>query len=117
MCGLLHGLHKSEMIICHEKSDGGSVGAAAEAMIKLLGGAHGERRRLIYVKRTACTVVLTGLAQRHASDDERDHVAAAHEIVDEMLWYTAGHDREIVCLSARLRQPLSLTSPVASRQR
>src|SRR3569832_541152 len=105
------------MFICHEKSDGGSVGAAAEAMIKLLGGAHSERQRQHNKKQTASTVVLSGLAHRHARVDERDDVDAAHEFVDELLWYTAGHDREIVCLSARLRQPLCLTSPVASRQR
>src|SRR3569832_1442433 len=103
------------MIICHEKSDGGSEGAAAEAMIILLGLSHGDRRRVLFVKRTACTVVQSGLAQRHARVDERDDVDAAQEYVDEMLWYSAGHDSEIVCLSARLRQPLRLTSPVASR--
>ena len=54
---ILHRFHETQPLIFHQEADGGAMRPAAEAMVELLGGADGERRRFLAVKRAARHIV------------------------------------------------------------
>ena len=82
---------KFEAVVIHEEADRAPVRAAAEAVIELLGGAHGERRRTLVVERAARGPVAAGLFERHAFLDHVDDVDAGEEVVDEFFGDAAAH--------------------------
>ena len=70
--------------VFHQEPDRGAMRAAPEAVIELLHRAHGERRRLLAMKRAARLVVGARLLERHRSIDHVDDVDAAEQRLDEV---------------------------------
>src|SRR5262249_18821256 len=73
-------------VLDHE-ADRGSMRSAAEAVIELLGLAHGEGRRLFAVERTAGDVVGARALERHVALDHVDDVDAIEQFLNEGLRY------------------------------
>ena len=73
------------MLVLHQEADGRAVGSAAEAVIETLGGAHGERRRFLVVKRTACFELTTRFLELHVTPDDFRDVGSGDQIVDKVL--------------------------------
>ncbi|MNC95153.1 hypothetical protein D3C83_121990 [compost metagenome] len=59
--------------------------AAAEAVIELLGRAHGEGRRFLAVERAARDVIRAGALQLHVPIHHFDDVDPAEKVLDEGL--------------------------------
>jgi len=98
-----HRFHELHAIVLHEKRQHRTVLAAAEAVIKLLVGAYGKRRRFLVVERAQGLVVLAGLLQREAGVDHIDDIYPGQQIVDEGLWDAAGHqDFRLAMIDARV---------------
>ena len=66
-----------------QEVDRTAVGAAAETVIELLGGADRERRRLFIVKRAQTQQVCAPFAQLHISADDIDDIDAREQFLDE----------------------------------
>ena len=79
----LHRIDEAQARILHEEADGRAVGAAAEAVIELLGRADGERRRLFVVEGTAGGVVGPRLFQRYVAVNEVDDVDPVQQFLEE----------------------------------
>jgi hypothetical protein len=75
----------------HEKTDGGAVGAATNAVIKLLVGTHRERRAFLVVKGAQALKVAAGFSQRDRTTHDFDDVDACEEVINERLLDLAGH--------------------------
>ena len=84
-------LGEAQAVVFHQEAQRRAVRAAAEAVIELLVRAHGERRRLLVVERTARLVVLAGFLERDAAVDEIDDIDPIEQIIDERLGNPAGH--------------------------
>jgi hypothetical protein len=84
-CEVLHRVDEAHPVVLHQEADGGAVRAAAETVIKLLGRAHRERRRLLGVERTAGGVIGPGPLQLHRRLDNVDDVDAGEQVLDEGL--------------------------------
>ncbi len=72
-----------QVIVFHEKSDRGAMGAAAEAMIELLIRADGEGWGFFVVEGAAGLIILAGLAKLDAGADQIDNVGPRQQVVDE----------------------------------
>ena len=77
-CKVLDGVDETHALEFHEEADGRSMGAAAEAVIKLFAGADRERGRFLIVERAACRIIPPHLAQRDIRVDDRDNVDPGH---------------------------------------
>ena len=75
----------------HQKTDGGTVRAAAEAVIKLLLLADGERRCLFLVKWAQRLMVASHFAQWQALVNDVNDVEPAEELLNKFLGDLAGH--------------------------
>ena len=74
----------------HEETDGGTAGAAAEAVIELLIGIDVERRGLLAMKGTQGLVAATNLPERQVGVDHLDDVHPRQQLVDEGFGDTPG---------------------------
>src|SRR5690606_26539548 len=88
---LRHRLGKAPVLVLHEKADGGTVRAAAEAVVELLRRAHREGSGLLFVERTAGLVILARLLQGYVGVDDLDDVGPQQDFVDELLGDAAAH--------------------------
>ena len=66
-----------------KKGNSRTVRAAAEAMVKLLGGTDSKRGGFFVVKRTEAKQVGPTLSQLHVSPDDIDDVDPGEQILDE----------------------------------
>jgi hypothetical protein len=71
--------------VFHEEGDGRAVGAAAEAVIELLGRADREGGGFFAVEGAARLVVGAGLLEGNVALDDRDDVGAVEKLLDEIL--------------------------------
>ena len=97
LCQILDGLNKSHADVVHQKTDGVAALAAAEAVKKLLGRAHAERRRFFAVKRAQAHEIGPALFERYMTADDLDHVGAGDQFLDERLGN--GHRAILTALS------------------
>ena len=81
----LHGFDKAQTLVLHHKADGRPVRTAAEAMVKLLAGAHGKAGRFFFVERAARHVVRPALFQRNVLVDHIDNIGFGQQVVNEVL--------------------------------
>ena len=81
----LHGFNKAQTLVLHHKADGRPVRTAAEAMVKLLAGAHGKAGRFFFVERAARHVVRPALFQRNVLVDDIDNIGFGQQVVNEVL--------------------------------
>ena len=81
----LHGFDKAQTLVLHHKADGRPVRAAAEAMVKLLAGAHGKAGRFFFVERAARHIVRPALFQRNVLVDDIDNIGFGQQVVNEVL--------------------------------
>ena len=97
--------------VLHDETDGAAVGAAAEAMVELLGRADRKRGRLFRMERAAGRVVGAGLLQRDIALHHVDDVDAGQQFLDEGL---GDHGRQAAsaadCSTAQPPLRLALTS-------
>ncbi|MCY1536030.1 hypothetical protein D9M68_714670 [compost metagenome] len=82
---VLHGLDKGHAGMLHLEADGVAVGAAAEAVVELLGRADAERRRFFAVERTQPHQVGSAFFQLDVAAHHVDHVDAVEQFLDEGL--------------------------------
>ena len=80
---VVHGLHEAHAGVLHEETDGVAVGAAAEAVIELLGRADREGGRLLAVEGAQPHEIGAGLLELHVAADDFHHVGARDEFLDE----------------------------------
>jgi hypothetical protein len=99
---VLHRVDVAEPLVLHQERDGVAVHAAAEAVIELLGGADGERGRLLGVEGTAGEVVRTALLQRNVALDHVDDVDAMEQFLLERIW---NHVRDAMRCAAAASAP------------
>src|SRR5210317_202546 len=81
----LDSLNEAHVVEFHEEANRRAVGAAAKAMIEAFSGAHGERGRLLIMKRAACLEFAAGFLELHATADYLDDVGACDKVVDKVL--------------------------------
>ncbi|MPM55420.1 hypothetical protein SDC9_102217 [bioreactor metagenome] len=80
-----HGVDETHALVFHDETDGGAVGAAAEAVVELLARADRERRRLFVVEGAAGGVIGARLLQRYVAVDQVDDVDPGQQILDEVF--------------------------------
>ena len=100
---LLHRFGKRQPLMLHHKADGRAVGAAAEAVVKLLGRADGKRGRLFFVERAAGHVVGAAFFQRHVLVDHINDIGFGQQFVNKFGGY---HARDSTRLRDSLREKL-----------
>ena len=81
----VHGLDEAHAEVLHQEVDGRAMGAAAETVVKLLGGRDGKGRRLFVVKRTQPLVIGTRLLQFDRPTHHIDDVDAGQQLLNERL--------------------------------
>ena len=64
---------------------------ATEAMVKLLGRADGERRRLFFVERTTGLELTAGALEFNAPLNDFDDVGTIQKFLDKGFWNSATH--------------------------
>jgi hypothetical protein len=87
---VLDRLDEADAGMLHQEADGAAVGAAAEAVVELLGRADREGRRFLGMERAAGAVVGPRLLQRDVALHHIDDVDAAQQFLDEALGDHAG---------------------------
>src|SRR5688500_3812469 len=80
---LSHCFDKMHAPILHHETNGITVSAATKTVIKLLGGAHGERGRFFAVKWTTRAEICTSFLERHVTLDDVNNVNAVKQFLDE----------------------------------
>src|SRR5690606_25861798 len=78
-----HGLGERRPGVLGQEPQRGSVRAAAEAMVELLGRADAERRRLFIVKRAQTQQVCAPFAQLDVPADDVDDIDARKQFLNE----------------------------------
>ena len=86
-----NGISEAEMLIIHQEADGGSVRAAAKAMIELLVRADHKGGCFFVVERTAALVFAAGFLELYTRIDEIDDVAACDKLIYEFSRDAAAH--------------------------
>jgi lipoprotein NlpI len=61
--------------------------AAAKAMVKLFGGAHGKAWGFFVVEWTAGRIIGAGFFKRHAFVHDVNNVNAIEKLLNETFWY------------------------------
>jgi hypothetical protein len=80
---VLDGIDEAHALVFHDEADSRAVGAAAEAVVELLGRADREGRRFLVVEGAAGGVVGAGLLERHVAVHQVDDVDPGQQILDE----------------------------------
>ena len=80
---ILDRIHEGQPVVVHQETDGGALGAAAEAVIELFARRDRERGRTLVVERAARRVILALFLQRQACADNFDQIDARQQVVDE----------------------------------
>ena len=88
---LLDGVDKLQAFEIHQETDRGAVGAAAEAMVKLLLRADREGRRFFVVEGAAGLELAARFLERHAPLDDIHYVDPAKQFGDEGFGNQAAH--------------------------
>ena len=80
---IFHGIDETESLIFHDEADRRTVGAAAEAVVELLGRADREGRRFFVVEGAAGGVVGAGFLEGHVAIHQFDDVDPGQQILNE----------------------------------
>ena len=81
-----HGAHRVQeiaLIHLHHEFENVAADAAAEAVVDLLHGMHGERRRFLGMKRAQADEILAAFFQAHVFADHADDVRLLLDLVRE----------------------------------
>jgi hypothetical protein len=82
---LLDGVGEALAPVLDQEADCGAVSATPEAVVELLGRAHGERRRFLAVERAARLVVSARFFERDVPIDNVDDVDTGQQRLDEIV--------------------------------
>src|SRR3990172_2660360 len=85
------GFQEIHMFIFHEKANYSAVGAATEAVIKLLSLTYCEGGGFFLMEGAAGSVIAPGFAQGDACIDNFYNIDTSYQFVDELLGNAAGH--------------------------
>ena len=80
-----------ELVVVHQKIDRVTVGATAEAVVKLFFTVYGERGGFFVMERTARMVVLALLFELYPRVDEIDDVGSGQQVIDKNAWDSSSH--------------------------
>ena len=82
---IFHRFDEIHAAVLHQKTDGITVFAAAEAMEKLLARADRKRRRFLAVKRAQTHVIRPTFFQLYIAADHFNHIGARYQLLNERL--------------------------------
>jgi len=101
LCQIVDGLNEAGARVVHEKANGVAVFSAAEAVIKLFGGADGERGGLFSVKGAQAHVVRAALFELHVLTHHVHHVGTRYKVLNKGL----GDGHGYIVREARAPEP------------
>ena len=80
---IVHRLEKIQAVIFHQETNGVAMRTTPKTVIKLLGGAYGERRSFFTVKRAARGVICSGFLERQSPLNDIDDIYPVKQILNE----------------------------------